>query len=79
MPLYFFNFHYKDGQSDLDGVELAGDAEAWRQATLACGEMLQDLDGDFEPGPEWRLEVTDADAAPVFAIHFQGKWLRKPA
>lgn len=79
MPRYYFHVHYKDGQRDLDGVELADDAEAWHQATRACGEMLRDLDGDLEPGPEWRLEVTDGDAAPVFAIHFYAEWLRKPA
>lgn len=78
MPLYYFHVHYKDGQRDVDGIELAGDAEAWEQATRACGEMLKDLDGDFEPGPEWRLEVTDGDATPVFAIRFHGEWLRKP-
>jgi hypothetical protein len=76
MPLYYFHVHYKDHQRDLEGVELAGDREAWQQATRACGEMMKDLDGDFEPGPEWRLEVTDAEARPVLAVHFFGEMFR---
>lgn len=79
MPLYFFHVHYKDHHRDMEGVELKSDQEAWEQATRACGEMLKDLNGDLEPGPEWKLEVTDDQARPVLAVHFFGEWQRGAA
>jgi uncharacterized protein DUF6894 len=42
---------------------------AWREATMTAGQIIQDLDGKFRPGKEWRLEVTDEFANPLYVIH----------
>lgn len=77
MPRYFFHVHHEHRQPDHEGVELSGDKEAWSQATRACGEMMRDLDGAFEAGPEWRLEVVDETGRPVFTIHFSAERFRR--
>jgi hypothetical protein len=41
VPRYFFNMHDGKDNSDRDGVELAGLAEARNQAMVAPGEMIR--------------------------------------
>jgi hypothetical protein len=42
----------------------------WREATLTAGQIIQDLDGKLCPGgKDWRLEVTDEFANPLYVIH----------
>jgi hypothetical protein len=68
MPLYFFNVH--KGQPIVDdlGDELADDAVAWKEATKIAGELLRSLDGSFQPGQEWAVEVTDSRQQTLFWI-----------
>ena len=73
MPRYFFNVDYKDAMPDREGVDFTDDRAAWGQAVRACGEMMQELDGELEAGVEWRMDVTDADGRPLFAIHLNAE------
>jgi hypothetical protein len=36
---------------------------------MTAGQIIQDLDGKFRPGKEWRLEVTDEFANPLYVIY----------
>ena len=36
---------------------------------MTIGQMLQSMDGKLLPGTEWRLEVTDEFANPLYVIH----------
>ena len=38
----------------------------WREATLTAGQIIQDL---CPGGKDWRLEVTDEFANPLYVIH----------
>jgi hypothetical protein len=51
---------------------------AWREATVMAGQILQDLDGKLTPAKNWRMEVTDEFANPLFAIdiHAEGRIVR---
>ena len=42
---------------------------AWHEATVTAGQIIQDLDGKLRPRQEWRLEVTDEFATPLYVIH----------
>ena len=44
------------------------DATAWREATIIAGELFKGVDGGFQPGRQWQLEVTDARRNPLFII-----------
>ena len=72
MPLYIYRITYGDGAPAWphDGVELAGDAAAWVEATTACGEMLRDLNGALKAGPEWRMEVTRQSGEVLYRLTF---------
>jgi hypothetical protein len=52
---------------DPEGVELAGYKAAWDEATRACGEMIQEIDGELSIGTDWTMEVHDQDG-PLFRI-----------
>ena len=68
MPRYFFIVHNVSPSSDELGEELADDEAAWNEATRYAGELFKDLEGNFRPGQEWSLEVTDASRRPIYNI-----------
>jgi hypothetical protein len=68
MPRYFFDVHHQIERQDTDGIELPDNESAWREATLAAGECLKELDGGFRPGQEWQLKVTDEQRKPIYLI-----------
>jgi hypothetical protein len=69
MPRYFFNVHNVLEGYDAVGEDLRDDdAGAWREATIIAGELFKDIDGSFQPGQEWRLEVTDEQRKPIYVI-----------
>lgn len=76
MPRYFFHIQHIKSVPDTEGVELADAGEAWKEATTSCGEMLRDLDGNLAPGPEWRMDVTDAKGQPMFNIRVNAEFHR---
>lgn len=68
MPRYFFNIFHDGPHNDPDGLELDNRGVAWEAATKSAGDHLKELDGDLRPGHDWRMEVTDEFANPLFEI-----------
>jgi hypothetical protein len=68
MPRYFFNVYYERAELDEEGEELPDAQAAWHEATVTAGQIIQDLDGKLRPGQDWRLEVTDEFANPLYVI-----------
>jgi hypothetical protein len=68
MSRYFFNVHNEDSRLDTEGEELPNNEAAWLQATIVAGELLRDMAGKFQPGQEWRLEVTDERRNPLYIL-----------
>jgi hypothetical protein len=68
MPRYFFNVHEGNTEPDNIGEELRDDATAWYEATIIAGELFKDIDGKFQPGQEWSLEVLDEQRHPLYFI-----------
>src|SRR3954468_8525244 len=73
MPIYFFNIHYGEAHPDNHGEELPDDKAAWHEAPLVAGEVFKDLDGKFEPGRHWELEVTNEQQKSIFVISVSGE------
>jgi hypothetical protein len=73
MPRYYFNVRHKTVHEDEEGMELPDYKAAWVEATTACGEMMRDLDGRLEIGPEWRMEVLDERHRLLFIIRFSAE------
>jgi hypothetical protein len=69
MPRYFFNVYHDRAELDEEGEELPDVQAAWHEATVTAGQIIQDLDGRLRPGRDWRLEVTDEFANPLYVIH----------
>jgi hypothetical protein len=38
-----------------------------------AGQTLQSLDGKLQPGLEWRMEVTDEFAHPLYVLHINAE------
>jgi hypothetical protein len=72
MARYFFHFHDGADQPDLTGTELAGAQEARDAAVVFMGKELRELGGDFWPGGEWSIRVSDEAGATVCAIRVTG-------
>jgi hypothetical protein len=76
MPRYFFNVYHDSAEMDEEGEELPDAQAAWREATVTAGQIIQDLDGKLRPGQQWRLEVTDELADPLYVIHISAERLK---
>ena len=70
MPRYFFHIHHDKDQPDLEGEELP-----WKEATVMAGQTIQSIDGKLKPGHDWRLQVTDEFANPLYELQVTA---RKP-
>jgi hypothetical protein len=76
VPRYFFHFtHCEPRVDDLDGIDLPDEKAAWEEATRACGEMVEEIDGDLSLGSVWRMEVHDENG-PLFRISVGAEKLR---
>lgn len=73
MPRYFFNIYHERDEPDDIGEELPDQKAAWKEATISAGQLLQSLDGKLQPGCDWRMEVTDELARPLFIISVSAK------
>jgi hypothetical protein len=73
MPRYFFNIHHERQSVDTEGEQLPDDKAAWHEATIVAGELFRDMDGKFQPGQEWQLEVTDEQRKPLYAIRIHAE------
>jgi hypothetical protein len=65
MRRYFFNVHGERSAPDQVDEELPNNEAAWHEATLIAGELFKEIDGNFRPGQEWSLEVTDAQESSL--------------
>ncbi len=70
---YFFSVYNEGSRLDTAGEELPNNEAAWRQATIIAGELLRNMDGKFQPGQEWRLEVTDERRNPLYILRVYGE------
>ena len=68
MPRYFFHIHHDTHQPDFEGEELPDAHAAWKEATVTAGQILQSIDGKLKPGHDWRMQVTDEFAIPLFEL-----------
>jgi hypothetical protein len=73
MPRYFFNVYHERSDLDEVGEELPDGQAAWREATITAGQILQCLEGKLRPGCDWRMEVTDEFANPLYLIRISTK------
>jgi hypothetical protein len=73
MPRYFFNVYHERSEPDEVGEELPDRHAAWKEATITAGQILQGLDGQLGPNRDWRMEVTDEFANPLFVINVSAK------
>jgi len=76
MPRYFFTVLYGD-ESKLknEGLDLRDNDEAWVEATVACAELLHDLDGRLKPGEHWSMQVKDESGRDLYLLEFKTKSL----
>jgi hypothetical protein len=83
VPRYYFHVSYPEDAHwvDAEGVELTDEDAAWQEATIACGQMIRDMDGALQQNTQWRMHVTDAGGATLFRLHFlvEGLGTTRPA
>jgi hypothetical protein len=76
MPRYFFHVHGVRQCRDEVCEELPDDGVAWAEATIIAGELFRDIDGQFQPGQDWTMEVTDADGRPLYYININARKMK---
>jgi hypothetical protein len=77
MPLFFFSV--RDGKNATlkdEGLDLPDDQAAWIEATMACGELLRELDGRLHPGDHWSMSVKDDTGSDLYLLEFKTQKLR---
>jgi hypothetical protein len=73
MPRYFFHVYHDQPEIDDEGEELPDKHAAWEEATVMAGRTLQSLAGKLRPGREWRMEVTDEFANPLYVLRIHAE------
>jgi Domain of unknown function (DUF6894) len=73
MPRYFFHIYHYRAELDYEGEELPDKQAAWHEATVLAGQTSQSLDGKLQPDREWRMEVTDEFANPLYVLHINAE------
>jgi hypothetical protein len=73
MPLYFSMFKTELRPRIRPGRSFLDKRAAWAEATKSCGDLIRNIDGDLRPGHEWRMEVTDEFANPIYVIHINAE------
>ncbi len=68
MPRYYFHIRHDQFHRDNDGLDFDNREVAWEAATKSAGDHLKEPDGQLRPGHDWRMEVTDEFANPIFEI-----------
>ena len=68
MPRYHFNVLDGVAEYDETGTEMAGIADAKREARRYAGRMLADSALIANPDNEWRIEVTDHRGVILFSL-----------
>ena len=69
MPRYYFDISVDNGASiPDDGIDLPDREAAWIEATVACGEIIRDMDGGLKPGECWRMIVRDEQHLELFEL-----------
>jgi hypothetical protein len=76
MRNYFFDVNGNGVPNSDEGQMLKNDEAAWHEATLVAGEIFKDVDGNFRPGQEWKLEVQDAQRRALFSINITSKRIK---
>jgi hypothetical protein len=59
--------------NSITRAELPDKHAAWKEAIVMAGQTLQGLDGNLKPGCEWRMEVTDEFANPLYVLHINAE------
>jgi hypothetical protein len=72
MPRFFFHTQTDSRITDDDGLELAGPAEARREAIQTCGEMMRDAPECFWGSRPWSVTVTDSAGLVLWEIMVDG-------
>jgi hypothetical protein len=71
MPRFFFHIAHGSRIRPADeGIDLPDDDAAWREAIIACGQLISDLDPDLNAGTEWRMDVTYETGTVRFRLRF---------
>ena len=66
MPIYHFEvIHNGSGTGPHEGIDLPDMDAAWKEATIAFGQMVRDLDGSLQPGSDWSIEIQDENRRPL--------------
>jgi hypothetical protein len=69
MPLYYFTvIHGHEEREHLEGLDFPNDKAAWEEATIACGEMLREADGNLQPGTDWVVVVKRESGELVYRL-----------
>lgn len=69
MPLYYLSTVQDDRVNDRDDpIDLPDDKAAWRQAAIAFGEMLKEIDGCLTPNAEWRFNVKNESRVLIYSL-----------
>jgi len=76
MPRFYFEVSRGETLKEKnDGIDLPDAHAAWIEATVACGEIIRDLDGQLKPGETWKMVVRDAED-DLYSLEFLTKQLR---
>lgn len=73
MPRYHFNIFDGSQVRDTKGMDLPDRDAAWKEATLATGELLNGFETSLRKGQDFRMEVTDEFENPLWEIQVHAK------
>jgi len=77
MQRYFFHVHSGGPEPDGEGADLADEAAAALEAARFAGEILAHEPRRLLDNRELRIEVTDGERRPLYAVRLVAEALRR--
>ena len=58
-----------------EGLAFASLQDAWQEAAISSGEIIREMDGNIDPGLDWRLEVIGPSGDIIYRLSFTAEAL----
>lgn len=73
MTRFTFSLRSGAGNIEVEEIELPDAEAARREAIHACGDLLREMDGTFQPANAWEMEVRDDRGTRICVLRFSAE------
>jgi hypothetical protein len=73
MPRFSFSLRRAGGEAEVEDLDLPDVESARREALLACGDLLREMDELPQTRTAWEMQVSTESGKPIAVIRFSAE------